>query len=250
MSNLFEASKLFFKRNGSFILTCIGAIGVVATSVTAVKVTPKAIKLIEKRKQEKGEKLTVLETIKVAGPAYIPSLAIGASTIACIFGANGLNKKQQASIMSAYALLDTSYKEYKRKVEEIYGEETDKLVKEGISKDKYDESVEVVDSDKELFFDFYSGRYFESTMEAVYRAEYELNLLYHKYGYATLNEFYDILGISPVDGGDEIGWSMDASSQFYGYDSIEFENERVILDDGLQANCIVMLYPPTADFLV
>ena len=35
--------------------------------------------------------------------------------------------------MSAYALLDTSYKEYKRKVEEIYGEETDKLVKEGIS---------------------------------------------------------------------------------------------------------------------
>ena len=47
-----------------------------------------------------------------------------------------------------------------------------------------------------------------------------------------------------------LGWSMDASNQFYGYDSIEFENERVILDDGLQANCIVMLYPPTADFLV
>ena len=107
MTNLFEASKLFFKRNGSFILTCIGAVGVVATSVTAVKATPKAIKLIEKREQEKGEKLTVLETIKVAGPAYIPSLAIGVSTIACIFGANGLNKKQQASIMRAYALLDT-----------------------------------------------------------------------------------------------------------------------------------------------
>ena len=238
MTNLFEASKLFFKRNGSFILTCIGAVGVVATSITAVKATPKAIKLIEKREQEKGEKLTVLETIKVAGPAYIPSLSIGASTIACIFVANGLNKKQQASIMSAYALLDTSYKEYKRKVEEIYGEETDKLVKEGISKDKYDESVEVVDSDKELFFDFYSLRYFSVSIDQLMNAENCINEVLSKRGYVSLNEFYELVDLPPVDFGYNQGWNWEECNY------IVFKHEKTRMDDGLECTILSMDLEP------
>ena len=120
--NLLNSSKLFLRRNSPTILTFLGAAGVVATSIAAAKATPKAMALLEKTKEEKGEELTKLEMVKVAGPAYIPAVAIGASTIACIFGANALNKKTQASIMSAYALLNTSYKQYKSKVKELYGE--------------------------------------------------------------------------------------------------------------------------------
>ena len=113
MDGLLAKSEIFFKKNSSTILTCIGAIGVAATAVMAVKATPKAIAMLDKAKEEKGEELTKLETFKVAAPAYIPATVVGVSTIACIFGANILNKKQQASLMSAYALVDNYYKEYK-----------------------------------------------------------------------------------------------------------------------------------------
>ena len=116
MNNLIHRSKHFLSRNGSTILTIMGGVGVVATSVMAVKATPKALQLLDKAEQEKGEKLTKLETVKVAAPVYIPTVLIGTSTLICVFGANVLNKHKQASLASAYALIDTSFKEYKKKV--------------------------------------------------------------------------------------------------------------------------------------
>lgn len=51
-------ARLFVKRNPSTILTCLGGVVVVATKITAVKATPKALQLIEEAEKEKGEKLT------------------------------------------------------------------------------------------------------------------------------------------------------------------------------------------------
>lgn len=48
-------NKQFWHRNASTVLSCLGGVGVVATSVLAVKATPKALKLIDKAKEEKGE---------------------------------------------------------------------------------------------------------------------------------------------------------------------------------------------------
>lgn len=167
MNNLVNVSKSFLKRNASTILTCLGAAGVIATSITAVRATPKAELLLKEAKEEKGENLTTLEKIQTAGPAYIPSLLIGASTIACIFGANVLNTRQQATLMSAYGLLETSYKEYSKKVKELYGEEADNKVKEEVTKEHYTEIPETIPEGKQLFFDFKTLNYFESTMDEV-----------------------------------------------------------------------------------
>lgn len=167
MNNLVNVSKSFLKRNASTILTCIGAAGVIATSIAAVKATPKAEMLLREAEEEKGDKLTPLEKIQIAGPAYIPSLLIGASTIACIFGANILSARQQATLMSAYGLLDASYKEYSKKVKELYGEEADNKVKEEVTKEHYTEIPETIPEGKQLFFDFKTLNYFESTMDEV-----------------------------------------------------------------------------------
>ena len=167
MNNLVNVSKSFLKRNASTILTCLGAAGVIATSIAAVKATPKAEILLREAEEEKGENLTTLEKIQTAGPAYIPSLLIGASTIACIFGANVLNIRQQATLMSAYGLLETSYKEYSKKVKELYGEEADNKVKEEVTKEHYTEIPETIPEGKQLFFDFKTLNYFESTMDEV-----------------------------------------------------------------------------------
>ena len=238
MTNLLEASKLFFKRNGSFILTCVGAAGVIATSVTAVKATPKAIRLLEEKEKEKGEKLTFLEKVKVAGPAYIPSAAIGASTIACIFGANGLNKRQQATMMSAYALLDTSYKQYKNKVAELYGDESDKVIKEEISKDAYIEDGIDYDPNKELFFDFYSLRYFAATIGEVMNAENRINEILSKSGYVSLNTFYEAVGLPPVDFGYNQGWNWEECNY------VVFKHEKATMLDGLECTIISMDLEP------
>lgn len=245
--------KEFLRRNSSTILTCIGAVGVVATTVMAVKATPKALNLIEDAKEEKGEELTKWETVKVAGPAYIPAVISGAATIACIVGSNVINKRQQASLMSAYALLDNSYKEYKKKVDELYGEEAGQKVREEIAKDKYTGDGTLEDDDKELFYDFYSGRYFESTKEAVMRAEYELNRELYVNGYACVNKFYEALGIEPRPEYADIGWTCGQLESMYWHTWIEFEHTETAIDDdddergGLPCTIVYMPLEPVID---
>lgn len=248
MNNLLECSKKFIKRNGSTILTCMGGVGVVVTTVMAVKATPKAIKLLEQAETLKEEPLTVLEKVRVAGPSYVPTVLIGVSTIACIFGANMLNKRQQAALMSAYALLDNSYKEYKKKVTELYGEGVDQHIRDEIIKDDYKESDVEYEDNKLLFYDEYSRQYFNATMEDVLNAEYILNrdLSYH--GYATLNEFYDLLKLPRTDFGDILGWCAMMVCEYQWYVWIEFNHRKVVMDDGLECYILEILTEPVPDF--
>ena len=239
--NLLNSSKLFLRRNSPTILTFLGAAGVVATSIAAAKATPKAMALLEKTKEEKGEELTKLEIVKVAGPAYIPAVAIGASTIACIFGANALNKKTQASIMSAYALLDTSYKQYKSKVKELYGENSDQNVKKEIAKDKFKDNDIHINNEKILFFDFYSLRYFESTERLVLKAENRVNELLKLYGRASLNDFYESLGMPTAYTGCELWWNVQKCP------SVEFTHDITTMDDGLECCVISMSVEPECE---
>ena len=245
MNKLVNQSKPFLNRNSSTILTCLGGAGVVVTSVLAVKATPKALKLLETAKEKKGEKLTSFEIIRTVGPIYIPAVLMGVSTIACIFGANILSKRNQAALMSAYALLDNSYKEYKKKVIELYGEEADLEIKTNIAKDKYEETDIEVKDDKKLFFDFYSSRYFESTDEIVRKAEYDLNRELSIMSYASLNDFYDLLKIEKIDGGDDLGWSAAKNFEYYCQSWIDFAHEKVVMDDGLECCIIHIQSEPT-----
>lgn len=246
MNSLLQVTQQFIKKNASTILTCIGGAGVVATSVMAVKATPKAMKLIEKKTEEKGEKLTVLETVQTAGLIYAPAIVTGAATIACVFGANALNKRQQAALISAYALLDNSYREYKKKVDELYGEGSDREIRDELAKDKYEET-EVSDG-KRLFYDEFSERYFEATTEDVLRAEYNINRILSEGGGVFLNEFYDELGLETVDYGDYLGWSACELIECCWYCWIEFDHRKVIMDDGLECTIISMRFEPTFDF--
>lgn len=248
MEKLINHSKRFVKKNASTILTCVGSAGVVVTTVLAVKATPKAIRLIEAAEEKKGEKLTRLETIQVAGMTYAPTAIAGIATIGCIFGANVLNKRTQAALASAYALLDRSYKDYKNKVVEMYGDEADKHVKENIAKDKYEECDIEVGADAKLFYDLYSGRYFESTMEHVLLAEYAINRKISTKDYAYLNDWYDELGIEQLQQGHEFGWSRGSNFDHYWQDWVDFHHEEVTMDDGLECCIISIMQEPIMEF--
>ena len=245
---MLRQSHLFLKRNASTILTCAGGAGVIATSVMAVKATPKALRSIDEAKKEKGEELTKMEIVKVAGPAYIPAAVVGLSTIACVFGANVLNKRSQASLASAYALLDSSYKEYRAKVKDLYGEEVDTHIKKEIAKDKYAENDISVEDGKELFYDDFSGRYFESTLADVKGAEYDINKIIAESGSAFVNEFYDLLKIPTIEGGDELGWAIGGLEYATWSPWLDFTHEKVVMDDGLECQIIRMSYEPMIDY--
>jgi hypothetical protein len=248
MGNLLNQSKLFLSRNASTILTYTGGVGVIATAVMSIKATPKALALLDEAKEEKGEDLTKLEVVRVAGPSYIPAAIMGAATLACIFGANILNTRQQAALMSAYALLDNSYKDYKNKVKELYGAEADERVRQEIVKDKYTGDGFSDDNGKELFYDYFSERYFEATPAQVIQAEYEINhRLAIEYG-VYLNEFYELLGLETVDYGNYLGWSSYELVESCWASWIEFKHEKVVMDDGLECTIISMSYEPTFDF--
>lgn len=249
MNSLITASKLFLKRNSSTILTCVGAVGVVTTAILAAKATPKALELLKEAEQEKGEELTTLEKVQVAGPAYIPAVLTGVSTVACIFGANALNKRQQAALMSAYALLDNSYKEYKQKVNELYGDDAGAKIRAEIAKDHIDEAdLTEEDDGKSLFFDDYSGRLFRATIEQVQKAEYNLNRTLFMYDCVTLNEFYKDLGLDPIESGWVTGWAKAINQERHWQEWVDFIHEKAVTDDGLECYIIKMHGEPTLYF--
>lgn len=249
-------SMMFLKRNSSTILTCVGAVGVVATAVMTVSATPKALKLLEKAEDEKGEELTKTEVVQIAGPVYIPSIVIGASTIACIFGANMLNQRHQASIAGAYALIDSGYKEYRNKVKELYGDGMDKNIRAAIAKDKCEElgayapghrSLDI-SGERRLFYEEYRGKYFETSIENVQNAEYHLNRNFAMRGDASLNEFYSFLGLEPTKEGDIFGWDITTLTEEYDAYWIDFDHEIVKIDDGLECCIIHFPFPPKANY--
>jgi len=248
MSKLLNKSQAFVKRNSSTILTCVGAAGVIATTVTAVKATPKAILLLERAREDKGDELTKFETVKIAAPVYVPTIVLGVSTLACIFGANILNQRAQASLMSAYALADSSYKDYRKKVDELYGEEAGAQVRAEIAKDKYEENPIKVDDGRRLYYDTYSMQYFEATPYEVQRAEYELNKALMIEDGVCLNEWYRLTGADQLEHGFDFGWTVGANMEAYWQTWIDFKHEKVVMDDGLECILISFEQDPFPDF--
>ena len=239
----------FMKKNSSTILTVLGSTGVIATSVLAVKATPTALSLIAEAQMVKGDKLTTIETVKVAWKPYIPAVLTGVSTIACIFGINHLSSKNQATLMSAYALLDNSYKEYRNRIKDVYGEDADVKVKTCIAESNLDEDIEVED-EKIIFFDFNSMKHFSATMHHVLQAECAFLDLIRKRGFATLNEYYALLGLPPLKNGGNLGWFDMEQIDPYHCEELEFIYEETLTKNGTKMIIIDTNIPATTDFIL
>ena len=250
----------YVKHNGSTILTVIAAGGVVLTGISVAKATPKAIQLKEEAEKQKGDELTTMETVVVVGPTYVPSICIGAATIACIFGANVLNQRKQAALTSAYMMLDNYHKKYTSKLKELYGEEADISIRDAIMLDErntdivaYTPGCGILPYDGELvtFYERYrtddplSSGYFEATMMAVHNAEYHLNRNLAMMGFVSVNDFYEFLGLPLIEGGDVLGWDIEYLIESWETPWIDFDHRLVKLDDGLECYVIEFPIPPT-----
>ena len=164
--------KGFLKHQSPTILTCVGATGVVVTSVLTAKATTKASYILQEAEKEKGSELTNKEKFESVVPSYIPAVIAGVATISCIIGSNYINHRRQASLAGAYMMMNQAFKEYRNSVEELNGEDANKQVEDNLVKNK----VKIVEVEKEeLYYDDFSGRYFRAPRSKVQRAEYVVN---------------------------------------------------------------------------
>ena len=228
-------------RKSPEILVGIGIAGMVTTTVLAVKATPKALKLIHEKEEELGvEKLTAGETVKTTWKCYIPAVATCALSTACIIGSSTVHTKRNAAIAAAYELSQKALVDYKDAVIETIGEKKEQIVKEKIAENRLKEDPvskkEVILTGKgsTLCYESLSGRYFESDMESIKHAVNVLNAQMLDDMYVSLNDFYDLIGLSYTDMGEKLGWSIDDGL-------IETSFSAKTTDDGQL--CLVLDYP-------
>lgn len=216
LSKFFKSAQATLSKRAPEILTGIGIAGMIGTTVMAVKATPKALKLIEERKEEEGlEKLPPIEVVKTTWKCYVPAAVTGVTSTACLIKAASVNTRRNAALVTAYNLSKSALDEYKDKVVETLGEKKEKLIRDEIAKDKLEnnpvQNSEIIVTDKGTTrcLDALFGRRFISSRDAIERAINRINRRLLTEMYVSLNELYSELNLQPVDMGDELGWRVD-----------------------------------------
>ena len=245
------------KKYSPEILAGVSIVGVVATTVTAIKATPKAIDVLNEL-EEKHENVTKFDKFKSVFPYYIPTIFISGVTISSIAGSAFLGNRRynrcKDICIGAYAILNDQFKEYKNKVELLYGEEANEKINNEIMKDHYNVQKGVIDikdldDQLHLFYDPISGRYFERKMFEMTNAAWELNRKYAIDGEVNLNYYYELLRLEPTKKGYCNGWCSAMSWELYGYAWIDILYDATVLDDGLVCYCLRYVIEPTENYM-
>ena len=141
ISKVLSSVRTSMAKHSPEILTGIGIAGMITTTVMAVRATPKALILIEERKEEIGaEELEVADVVKTTWLCYIPAAITGTLSIACLIGASSVNAKRNAALATAYTLSESALKDYQGKVVEMFGEKKHETVKDAVAKDKIEKN--------------------------------------------------------------------------------------------------------------
>lgn len=231
------------------ILTGIGITGMIGATFMAVKATPKALYLIEvKKEKSEVEELTPVETIKTCWKCYIPATLTTVVSAVCLIGASTVSAKRNAALATAYSISEAALREYQEKVVEVVGEKKEKAVRDAVAKNQIERDpvtkseVVIIDSNSNtLCYEPLSGRYFKSTIDKIKKAEIKLDRQMIQEMYVSLNDFYWEIGLDGTDLGDQMGWNLSK-----GYMDLSFSSQ--LADDGTPCAVIVYGIPPVYDY--
>ena len=205
-----------FVKHRPTILIWVGITGMASAAVMAVRATPKALELMDAKKDELGvEELAAVDTVKATWKCYVPAVVTGALSASCIVYGNSENIKRNAALAAACKLSETALREYQEKVVASIGEKKEHLIRDDISKDHVEQNpvvnneVIVTGKGTTLCMDVISGRYFNSDIDKIKKAVNEINRMMLLEGYISLNEFYYEIGLPATAIGETIGWKID-----------------------------------------
>lgn len=218
---LYRAGRTLSK-NSPTILTGLSVGGLFTTAILAVKVTPKAIILLNEHAQKIDpeytyEDLEIKEIVKVAWKCYIPSIIIGVGSASCIIAANHVNLRRNAALAGLYSVTETAFKEYQNKVVQTIGQNKERKVRDEINADRVrnnppsrNEVIMTGEGDV-LCYDKMFDRYFKTSIDKINKIVNKLNRDMRSEHFISLNDFYFEINPSLANGslGDEIGWCID-----------------------------------------
>jgi hypothetical protein len=225
MSKITRAAKnaeKFITDNSPTVLTGIGVAGAIFTAVLAGRAGYQAGRVIAEvdrddsgRRPDQIKFLTMQEKFKLTWKHYIPPVLSCGATVAVVIAANQVSSRRAAAMAAAYSLSEKAFSEYKEKVIEKVGGKTETDIRDSIAQDRVAAApvgrheVFVTGAGNVLCFESYTGRYFRSSMEAMRKAQNDVNHVVLNDYYASLSDFYDRLGLPRTAVSDELGWNSD-----------------------------------------
>lgn len=207
----------FIKANAPAILTASACLGTVATAILTAKSTTLAIERIADYCEDnlrRPEDLTWREKFAISYRVYIPPAITGVATLVSIVAANRIQYARGAAFALAYSGSEAAFRRYREAVSDVVKPKDVQKVAARVAEKSVQEAGEprpgtvlVASSGDVLCYDTFSGRYFKSDIETIRRVENNINGQLNLECYASLNEFYNGLGIPPIAAGELVGWS-------------------------------------------
>lgn len=196
--------------NSPAILTGIGVTGTIATAYLASKASFKAARILESEDPD----ASFAKKANMVWPEYIPAAATGLVTIGCILGANHIGGRRTAALAAAYSMSDKALNEYKDKVVEKFGENKARETRDEIAADQVRKNPPKTANGDQIVLpvgdvlcrEAFTGRYFQCSIERLKRAENKINQRIMQDDYASLSDFYALVGLPNNELGDEMGW--------------------------------------------
>lgn len=252
-----DKAKFLVTDNSTTILTAMSVAGTVSTAVLTGRATFKAAQLIEKEQQvyeaqaarENSDLIyesSRFEKVRLVWRLYIPPAGVMATTVTCIIVANKIASKKIAALALAGGISERALQEYKSKVVEKLGERQDTKIRDEIAQNRVSnhpaDSREIIlaGTGEVLCYDMLTGRYFQSTMEEIKRAENKINHELNNHMNASLSEFYDEIGLPPTPYTDSVGWNAN--------NMVKLQFSAVLSTDDRPCIAIYFEHPPITDY--
>lgn len=200
-------------RNSPAILTGLGCAGVLTTAILTGRATLQASEIL--KMEVPDEQLPATEIVKLTWKVFIPPVLVGASSIACIIGANTINTHRNAALAALYSLSETAFREYKEKVVEEIGRNKELKVRDNIAQDRVttnpvgDRTIIFTGNGEVLCYDALCDRYFKSSAEKIRQQVLELNEELRNDMWLDLNDLYYAIGLPSTKLGNQVGFDID-----------------------------------------
>ena len=272
---VYNKSEMKVRKYSPEILAGVGVVGVIASTVMACKATTKLNDILAESKEQleqiktvavdpayadkyteddakKDTTITYVQTgVKVA-KLYAPSVILCTSSLGCLLASNNILRKRNAALSAAYMTVDKSFKEYRRRVAERFGDEVEKEIRYNIKAkeivtvdeegNEVKETVKVMEgADNPTTYSDYARFFDESCPAWQNDPEYNLTFLRAQQQYANdllkaqgrlfLNDVYKMLGIDITKAGQVVGWIYDpdcpVGDNFVDFGIYDMSKERV-----------------------
>ena len=263
------------QKHSPEILMGVGVVGVVTSTVMACKATMKLNDILEESKEtrdkikevennpkyedkyspedaKKDLAINYVQTGMKVAKLYAPAVLLGGASLGCLLASNDILRKRNAALSAAYMTVDKSFKEYRNRVTERFGEEVEKEIRYGIKAEQIETTVVDEDGnettvtetiktmDPNLYSDY--ARFFDAA-SPYWQNDPEYNLMFLKAqqqyandllrakGRLFLNDVYDMLGIEKTKAGQVVGWVYDRENpngdNFVDFGIYDMSKERV-----------------------